>query len=330
MFPALVDEDGVVVPPTVDGAAFEAVFAVSDAVIIAEVIVAVARPHPKSVDHDGVANDVAWSVDKRRPHDDRIDDDRGEQHAAAGNGQVPVAGDVDVAARRPNVVRRNPDVTRLHAGPVTRAPEVAAATPFPEARDIEALRRWRLAGRGDVRRCWRRGQVGDLLRSLFLLGRGRPEPRHPLHAAFDFLPIPSHPVSARRRRPPHAAHPEIVIPLVVPRPVTADPGHIAVGLLLRRHFVNRLGRPFRHDLGRHGLRGRCGERLVDRPAGQHLDALGNGRRLGGGGGLLAKRWRHAANADEANNQHCPDNEGSHRHDFISVPGKTGNLGGRCL
>src|SRR5262249_18441412 len=124
---ALVDEDGVVVAAAVNGAALEAVFMILDTVIVAEGVMARAGPHEEGIDNDGVADGVSGRVDKPHLHGGGIHVDRRVQDAAAGDGQVPVAGDVDVAAGRPAVVGGHPDVAGLNAGPVAGAPGEAVA-----------------------------------------------------------------------------------------------------------------------------------------------------------------------------------------------------------
>src|SRR5205807_3305047 len=112
---------------------------------------------------DGLGNDVGRPVHEPGPDEGDIDVDGREQHAAAGDGQVPVAGDVDVAARRPAVVGGDPDVAGLDAAPVAGPPDVAAVVPGPGAGDVQAVRRGWLAGVGHGRRRRRRGQVRDRL-----------------------------------------------------------------------------------------------------------------------------------------------------------------------
>src|SRR5262249_34998488 len=154
---------------------------VGRAVVVAEVVGAAAGTDEQGVNDDGVADDVSRRVDEADT-DDWIHDDRGEQDAALTEFDVPVAGDEDIAAGRPAVVRGDPDVARLDAGPVASAPDVARAAPVPVTRDIEAVGRRRLAGRGQF---WHgRGlrQIGDVRGRLLALGGGGPETGHILPA----------------------------------------------------------------------------------------------------------------------------------------------------
>src|SRR5262249_36767829 len=75
------------------------------------------------------------------------------------------------------------------------------------------------------------------------------------------------------------ADPDVVVAVAVPAPVAGDPDHgVALGLLLRRHFLDRLRRLLGHDRAGLGLEiDGLGVGLVDRTALQHLHALG--RRL---------------------------------------------------
>src|SRR5262249_16124100 len=200
--------------------------------------------------------------------------------------------DVDVAAGRPAVVGRHPDVVGPDALPVAGLPAPGGAGPHPVAGDVEEVGRGRIAGRGEVGRGRRLGQVGHLLRRVVGPVVG-PEAGHPLDAVAGLPPVAGHPALALRRRPPDAADPEEVLALVVVVPVAADPDHVALGLLLRRQLLEVLRRSFGDDGRRLRVAGEAGEGLVDGAAGEDLDALGGGRRvpgrgrLGGGGHLPA-------------------------------------------
>src|SRR5207249_643371 len=66
-----------------------------------------------------------------------------------------------------------------------------------------------------------------------LLFRHGPETAHPLQVAALPAPEAGDPLPGRRLRTPAAADPQEILALVVPGPVTADPGHVALGLLAR-------------------------------------------------------------------------------------------------
>src|SRR5262249_34830010 len=120
---AFIDDDRIVARAAVGVAAGEAETHVGRAVVVAEVVVAIAGTDEQRIDDDGIADDVGRRVDKADT-DDRINDDGGEEDAAVAEFDVPVTGDEDVAAGRPAIVRGDPDIARLDTGPVAGAPDV--------------------------------------------------------------------------------------------------------------------------------------------------------------------------------------------------------------
>ena len=246
--------------------------------VVAEVIAAVAAADEQRPEHALVRHGV-----RRREEEgaavqhDRREVDRGEQHAAALERVVPVTVHEQVAAGGRTVMGRHPDPVRPVADPVPGPPDVVAA-PQPRPRDVEA-RRVRLGhARGEFERLRRGRQVFELLRGLRVLELCRgdllPEAADPLPAAEHVAPAPGQPDAARRRDAPKAADPDEVGLLFVEVPVPGDPlDVVTLGLLVRRQFFDGARRQLLNDRpGRRHLGGR-GERLVDRPAGQHFDAV---------------------------------------------------------
>ena len=88
--------------------------------------------------------------------------DRREEDAAAGERQVPVAFDEQVAAGGPDVVRRDPDPVGLDGRPEAGPPEVAAPLPVPAPGRPEDLARRGGAVRTRFEAGGRRGKVGRL------------------------------------------------------------------------------------------------------------------------------------------------------------------------
>src|SRR5262249_44728063 len=87
------------------------------------------------------------------------------------------------------------------------------------------------------------------------------------------------PMLPRRRSPPGATHPEIILSFVVVSPVSADPDHIAFRLLSWWHLFQRRWGFLGDGLSRNGLGSGGSERLMDRPTRHHFDSLGGRKRL---------------------------------------------------
>jgi hypothetical protein len=117
---------------------------------------------------------------------------RGE--AAQLDGVIPVAIDVDIAARCGYVVRRDPIPIRPHGRPVAGTPGVAAFMPHPRPGYPAFVRRGRGNVGADFDGIRRFGQIFNLVR----LGIG-PVPGRPLKTLCGFAPIPGHPFATRRQ-----------------------------------------------------------------------------------------------------------------------------------
>src|SRR5262249_49293757 len=232
---AFVDDDGVVGALAVEDATDIPPAPIFDRIIVAEVVVTLRGANPQGIDDDGVAHRVSRRVGEADRHDRGADDDGGVEDAAPADGQVPVAGDEDVAGGGPAVVVGNPHVAGLDACPVAGAPAVRVAVPDPVSGLVKAVGRRRVAG-GDVGWRGRLGEVGALLAFALLLaachrlGGGGPEAGHPLPATVALAPVAGDPLLAGRRDAPHAGDPQKVGAVVVPGPVAADPDDVAVGL----------------------------------------------------------------------------------------------------
>src|SRR5262249_50878222 len=156
-----------------------------------------------------------------------------EEQPAAVDGIVPIAVDEDVTARRPDVIRGYPRPVVPRCRPVTGAPGVAAVVPDPCSGDPRLVWRGSLDTGALVDRLGWLGQVLDLIR----LGVG-PIAADPLVPVVRAIPIPRNPLAAGGQRAPHAAHPQEVIAIVIPGPVSRDPGHVgARRFLIRRNFL---------------------------------------------------------------------------------------------
>src|SRR4029077_10617962 len=113
--------------------------AVRRAVGISEIVVAEGGANGEPIENNRVADYHSRGVDEAYADGRAIDVDRREQHAPERNGQVPVAGDKNEAARRPDEMRRHPNVSRLNLRPVSGAPGVAIAFPDPVAGDVKRV-----------------------------------------------------------------------------------------------------------------------------------------------------------------------------------------------
>ena len=156
--------------------------------------------------------------------------DRGEEDAAGGQRQIPVAFDEQVSPRRPDEVRRNPDPARLDGRPEAGAPDVACVLPVPASRRPEDVGGGGGAVRPGLEASRRRGDVGRLslggglrLGSARGLAHGNPCAGDPLVSSLDLVPVAGHPLPARRRLAPDAADPEEIVAAGVPAPVPGDP-----------------------------------------------------------------------------------------------------------
>src|SRR5262249_19490746 len=133
-----------------------------------------------------------------------------------------------------------------------------------------------------------------------------PDPRDPLPAAGCFAPVAGNPLAVRRRHPPEAADPEVIVAVRVPSPVTRDPLNlVTLRLLVRWDFLDEIGRFFVHDgtgARRNMHRGRIG--LVDGATRFHRDSflvgrIGNDLRIGDAG-----RHQGDRQAQKTNEQRC--------------------------
>ncbi len=229
---------------------------------VAEVIMAITRPHEEVNVQPTKINHAAGAVVESRPDVDRpAEVDRGEAHAPIHELVVPVAGHVDAAVRCPVIMRRHPHPAVVPRRPVARPPEIIVAFVFPATVDPEVIVRGGWAGRALFETLWGRGQV------FYLLGLdGRPEPGHPLMPVVGLAPIAGDPALTRRKHAVNPGNPDIVLALVVPGPVARNPRGVFVGLDFRRHLRNRLGRRLGHDEPRLRIkRQRFRKRLVKRP-----------------------------------------------------------------
>ena len=288
MIPAVVGVDRIVamatIVPSVGGIVSGT--GIARRVVVAEVVVAVTRPHEEVIGEDAQGDNDTRRVVIIGPRIVSVVEANGcEEHAAAGHRVIPVAVDIHVAAGGPAVAGRHPVPVVAQYHPVARTPGIAVFIPHPVSRNpVVVLRRG-----GDVRAhvdaFWRGG--GDVFH-LFGLGV-RPIAGDPLVLGpFKRVPVAGDPLAFRREIPPDAADPEEIVLVLVPSPVAGDPGDVlTLELLLGRQFFDRLGRGGGNDEPGLGLVAhRLGEGLVDRAAGEHVEALvfGGERRFDGRGG----------------------------------------------
>src|SRR5438046_9878328 len=120
----------------------------------------------------------------------------------------------------------NPDPARSVVAPEARPPGIARFPINPVPRN-EAAGRRRRGHRGTrIDRVRRRRIICQLL--LVALRR---ESGNTLPAAIDCGPAPRYPLPSRRRQPPEAAHPQEIVALILPAPVTWHPLNVSLGSL---------------------------------------------------------------------------------------------------
>ena len=95
------------------------------------------------------------------------------------------------------------------------------------------------------RRGTRRSRLQTLRRRLgvpeFRHRRRCPETGDPLETSARRLPVTRYPATVGRHTPPHAADPDVVATLVIPKPIAGNPDHVvALRLPIRRDLVNRI------------------------------------------------------------------------------------------
>jgi hypothetical protein len=199
-----------------------------------------------------------------------------EQQSAAGDAVIPVSVDIEATGWRPNVPRGNPDPVLASGTPITGPPTIATRVKYPAAGQPEMVIRRRLAigSRFQALR-WSR-QIVQLFGGL-----ARPETGNPLVTALGLHPVSGNPPLTGRNDSPDTANPVEIFAIIVPGPVAGNPLHVfTFRCVFRRDFLNRLGRPLRHNQSGRGSRiVLFGERLVDRTASEHLHVFtGAGRR----------------------------------------------------
>jgi hypothetical protein len=237
-------------------------------VVVPEIVMVIAGSNEqvnqqrRRVDHDmgrvivaGIHVNLVMKVDGR------------EQQPAAGDAVIPVSVDIEATGGRPNVPRGNPNPVLASGTPIARPPAIVTRVEYPATGQPKMVIRRRLAIGSRVQALRRSRQIVQLFGGL-----ARPETGNPLRTAFGFRPISGNPSLIRRNDSPDTANPIEILALIVPGPVAGNPLHIfTFRYVFRRDFLNRLGRPLRHDHSGRGIRiVLFGERLVDRTASEHL------------------------------------------------------------
>src|SRR5262249_15466922 len=145
-----------------------------------------------------------------------------------------------------------------------------AADPGPRSGNHDAVGRGLGHGWLRLERLGRRRQ--ELHVGLF---GERPIARRITAAAIDLGPGSGHPLPGRVRDAPNAAECDIVIAIIIPRPIARDPLDVlAGGLLVGWYFFDRIGRAFGHGAGSFGLEvDRFGISFVHRPARLNLNSF---------------------------------------------------------
>src|SRR5262249_33756106 len=154
--------------------------------------------------------------------------------------------DKNITARRPAIMRANPDPRRIRPQPIPSAEHILAVSPIPAWRYPNHFNRRRRAGWVDDLQGRRRWQIFD-----FLIDDRRPEPRHPSPLPTTcFCPVTRYPGHLRRCLSPAGADPDVIAMILIPGPIAGNPDVvIARGTLRRRSFLD--GR--RRRLGCHRL-----------------------------------------------------------------------------
>ncbi len=276
--------------------------AVPRVVKVAPVIVVIMRVDEQVQEQVGEIDDGPGAIIVARPEVDVVVvHQRGEQHSAAGDGQVVIAVDEDIAQRGPDIVRRDPNPLFVIRRPVAGPPGVPSGGPDPAAVAPIIVGRGRQSGRSGLQRRRGRGQVFD-----FMGVTGRPKARHPGVAPFHLGPIAGNPLAVDRGVTPESADPNPVVQADIPGPIAGNPDDIV---------------PFRLELGRQFFDGRrrwvgdnhaglvvgnhrFGERFMERAAQQRFGRR-RIRRFAGRGQNLLRHRRRGQDQDQVTNGRRP-------------------------
>jgi hypothetical protein len=237
---------------------------ISGIVIVAEVVMAEAWPAPQVCRHHIDVDADRGAVKPTLPDIDCIIVKRSEQTASPTQRVVPITIYEHVAARGPDVAGRYPNPSWPADNPVAWLPQITRFTVNPGSGHpdmvIGRLRRLRTVFQG-------RRRFGEIDR-FFLLLVG-PVARHPLPLVVDLIPITGDPLPAGRHHPPETGDPQKFVFVVIPMPVTGDPGNVVAIWFLIRWDLFDVGRRLAGN-ERTRLRvkiDRLGKSLVDGPTG---------------------------------------------------------------
>src|SRR5580700_6242482 len=215
MLPTLMREDRVVSEVFVEGEArIKPRSIVVNGVVVAEVVVAVAGTQEEIV-REGVEPDHnRRRIDEGCPGKDVPGEtDRRKQGSPTIKRVIPIPVHKNVAARRPDVVVRDPSPTGLCERPEPRAPDVMIVPPNPDPRHPNVFGRGRDIDWPGLDRLRRLGQVFDFGHLSV-----SPVPGRPPVARVTDAPITRHPLASVRQIAPDPADPQEVVPLIVPGP----------------------------------------------------------------------------------------------------------------
>ena len=188
---------------------------------------------------------------------------------------IPMPCGKDIATWRRNVMRWRPNPIRLRWQPVSSPPNILSLDPVHAGWDPNRIWRRSNAQRLQIASRWRSRQIFNLFNSS-----RRPETSNPFPAARHLGPVPWNPRHFRWRDSPAGTHPDVSVPVCVPRPISGNP-HILLSLrsLTWRDFLNSLRRTLRRNQASLLLKSnRLGKGLMYWAATQNLRLLLGGHR----------------------------------------------------
>ena len=230
-----------------------------------------------------------------------------EQDPTTGKAVIPISGHEDIPTRGVGVLTRHPHVIGLTGHVVPRRPLVVIRCIDPVPGDPLIVR----TGSGHVRPNFQRGGRLGNVRQILHLSIG-PEPADPLMAACHSCPITRDPAATGGHIAPDPTHPQVVLRLRVPAPVTGDPlDVIARGCLLGRQLIHDRRRVLSNHFIRDGVQVvHISERLMHGTTREGLHVGVGNREIWIGGGQII-RCGGRGNRSRQQRHRC-DGSGRHR------------------